>query len=880
MRSRLSLTLLVLTLLVVLSAGCDLFTTASPGSLEFSHSGKTYFNPIDVTMESRGSAAVHYTIDGSTPTRHSPQYTSPVRIGTTTRLQAIAIDRQGKTVRQKSVDYIIPKAPLSYPYLDVSEGNIYHVSSMYEYSLDDGMHWQPCTGPVQSVKEELLQGAKVWVRHQVVASDLHYLGHVQALAGYDLQARQAYIMQVEGTVTFERSVEVYTVPSSLDSTEFTFAAPTITNIGNEPFSGKIRIDFYASEDPIVTMDDKMFFAVWTKDITLAVGETLGRNDPAGFYDGLSDLLSKIEIIEEFGIPHTQYYLATLVGDFHIGYHISVLEDTSTPRGELLEENNWTLPQFTDPIRFVDPSKETTTGAFKVVNSWGTGIWESVDDGHYWIPFDAAIDLEMVLYYSLNDFSQPYRPTLLAKFWVEHEDRSLCRVSVGVGSPAHPIAEKLLQTIDGSIGPGLDPVKLWRYPFPDNPIVLDISEFAPYIATNDLFIRIDNQSADHEATLKEFSIELHAEYTGEPPNDSDFILGFDHPLPESVNAKSRKVFTILTAGKLDPYQLAISQPNSRSALASGSLFETGPLSEQDIQQILGFQQPKISLAGSSRSSVLVSDGYAGGLLPPTESELREMVTLRSVNPIYSGSLPSVVDLSATQYFPPIANQGQKGSCTAFSNSYYIQTYNEAREHGWDLSGAQWVSKGYTDPEYPGYPTEAYQDKIMSPDFTYHQASNGMPGASFYGIQSVISRIGSSTWKTMPYDDFPDETEPYTYTYPWPSEAAYREAAMYRSRLPGAAFFDNHHAGVIVLDSMAKVEMAQQLLASGYCISTGIDAYQVYRVISEDPWLTDNDVLSLVDVKPEDIEYFKSHINHAQTIVGYKSGVSWKPETPEL
>ena len=134
--------------------------------------------------------------------------------------------------------------------------------------------------------------------------------------------------------------------------------------------------------------------------------------------------------------------------------------------------------------------------------------------------------------------------------------------------------------------------------------------------------------------------------------------------------------------------------------------------------------------------------------------------------------------------------------------------------------------------------------------------------------------------MPYDDFPDETEPYTYTYPWPSEAAYREAAMYRSRLPGAAFFDNHHAGVIVLDSMAKVEMAQQLLASGYCISTGIDAYQVYRVISEDPWLTDNDVLSLVDVKPEDIVYFKIHINHAQTIVGYKSGVSWKPETPEL
>jgi hypothetical protein len=338
-----------------------------------------------------------------------------------------------------------------------------------------------------------------------------------------------------------------------------------------------------------------------------------------------------------------------------------------------------------------------------------------------------------------------------------------------------------------------------------------------------------------------------------------------------------VFAISTIGKLDPYQLAISQPNSRNFTIADSQFESEPLSEQDIQQILGFQKPKTSMTGSSRSSVLVTDGYTGGLLPPTESELREMVTLRSVNPIYSGSLPSVVDLSATQYFPPIANQGKKGSCTAFSNSYYIQTYNEAREHGWDLSGAEWISKEYLDPEYPGFPTVEYQDKIMSPDFTYHQASNGMPGSTFYGIQSVISRIGSSTWKTMPYENFPDEVE--VYTYPWPSEEAYREAAMYRSRLPGAAFFDNFHAGVIVLDSMAKVEMVQQLLASGYCISMGINAYQVYREISEDPWLTDNDVLSLVDVEPGDIEFFKSHINHAQTIVGYKAGSSWNSADPE-
>ncbi len=71
----------------------------------------------------------------------------------------------------------------------------------------------------------------------------------------------------------------------------------------------------------------------------------------------------------------------------------------------------------------------------------------------------------------------------------------------------------------------------------------------------------------------------------------------------------------------------------------------------------------------------------------------------------------------------------------------------------------------------------------------------------------------------------------------------------------------------------------LLASGYSISTGIDVHLVYRGRSENPWLTGTDVLSLTGVDAMDIESFKSTINHAQTIVGYKAGPSWDSENPE-
>ncbi|WP_422482122.1 chitobiase/beta-hexosaminidase C-terminal domain-containing protein [Pleomorphochaeta sp. DL1XJH-081] len=875
-------------IVLLVLGGCDLFSTMEPDAISFSRDGGTYFLPLEVAIQSRGASAIYFTTDGSMPNRSSARYYSPITLDKTTRLKAIALDSDGDVARQASVDFIIPKDTSAYPYLDVASGMIYHVSSAYEYSLDDGSTWQPCTDPVQKVTISV--GDSVWVRHRVVASDLHFLGTVDALEGYDLRAGQAYIGMLEGTPSFDSGgniigVEFKFIEKSavsfdnylFDDFKSTIMIPTITNVGDEDFHGQVQIVCYASDDPIITADDDTFLSVTiTIDPIdpLLKGSTLGFGE-GGVYDRELHGLMPYFINPDSGLPNLTYESGVdLIGKKYIGFSITVVENDDEGL-ELLQRNNWTLPQHVDAIHFSDSTIATRSGALKLVNSWGTGEWENIDDGHYWISFEDAIKLKLPIYYMLNNFSQPYRPTLLARFRIEHPNRQNLPVWIGVGDPEHPIAEKLLQTVSYYESDDSDPWSLYtggEYPFPDNAIVLDISEFAPFIAANDLFMRIDNSASDAEAILHEFSIELHPEYLLGKPSDPSNVLKSDDPLSKTIEVGKNDIYTISTAGKLSTYQLEFVQPNSRGTSYTEPIFQSVPFTDGEVSEILDLYGRKPTTR-SARSSHMAT----GGLLPPTEADLRSFGTLRSEDANYTGILPEIVDLSRTIYFPPIGNQGQKGSCNAFSGVYYIHTYNEAREHGWDLSGAAWESKTYGEEGYPGYPSKTYWDRIMSPDFVYHQSSAGRTaGSRFESIPSLLSRIGSSTWASMPYDNFPDEANPGIYEYPWPSEQAFREAAMYRSRVPTPSFFSNTQVGMFFLDSMAKVELLQQLLASGYCVTTGVDGFVVDN--NRDSWLDENDVMYLSDDDDSMISDFNNYINHAQTIVGYKSGAAWDPDNP--
>ncbi|MEA3557755.1 MAG: hypothetical protein U9R75_00715, partial [Candidatus Thermoplasmatota archaeon] len=169
---------------------------------------------------------------------------------------------------------------------------------------------------------------------------------------------------------------------------------------------------------------------------------------------------------------------------------------------------------------------------------------------------------------------------------------------------------------------------------------------------------------------------------------------------------------------------------------------------------------------------VINGMGTGLTPPSyegwqavQHETKLIETISSSAPMATNTSK---DHSASIHFPPIGNQGGEGSCVSWSIGYYTKTFQEASEHNWNLSGA-----GYTGP-WPGYPTVSYQNRIMSPDFLYHQVNIGqkLAGSYYHDNINVCKRTGISTWQKMPYKDTDSTT--------WPSEAAWREAPLYRTK----------------------------------------------------------------------------------------------------
>ncbi|MCK6560045.1 FG-GAP-like repeat-containing protein [bacterium] len=116
-------------------------------------------------------------------------------------------------------------------------------------------------------------------------------------------------------------------------------------------------------------------------------------------------------------------------------------------------------------------------------------------------------------------------------------------------------------------------------------------------------------------------------------------------------------------------------------------------------------------------------------------------------------PLRVDNSLSQYFPPIGNQGNQGSCTAWAACYYWATYTQARDGGYD------VSRGIEDSEA--------RKQIASPAFMYPLTNSGSDlGAATAKVVNRLNEVGCASWEFMPYSDADYTT--------WPSESAWIEA----------------------------------------------------------------------------------------------------------
>jgi len=175
--------------------------------------------------------------------------------------------------------------------------------------------------------------------------------------------------------------------------------------------------------------------------------------------------------------------------------------------------------------------------------------------------------------------------------------------------------------------------------------------------------------------------------------------------------------------------------------------------------------KIGVLEKGRDYNQLVNGYGTGLRPSTEEEWTEIMDeAYIVERIFLDEgiqLPSSVDHTTKPWFPPIGNQDGEGSCTAWAVGYYMKTFQEAKDHGWDLSGAVWEGGDL------GEPTPEYQDKIISPDFIYHLINSGVDeGSNPYLAINLVCSVGACSWEKMPYD--PDDHSS------WPSEEAWREA----------------------------------------------------------------------------------------------------------
>jgi len=155
------------------------------------------------------------------------------------------------------------------------------------------------------------------------------------------------------------------------------------------------------------------------------------------------------------------------------------------------------------------------------------------------------------------------------------------------------------------------------------------------------------------------------------------------------------------------------------------------------------------------------------------------------------LSGSVDLS--DEMPPVGDQGQQGSCTAWAIGYYMKTHYEYLEHEWDLSDS------------------THQ---FSPKFIYNQINGGVDqGSGTSEAFALIADQGCATWADCPYhqDSFVS----------WPSESAYARAIPYRG---GSSHY-------FWMRDESGINAAKTRLDSGYTTAIAIQVYSNFDNIAD-------------------------------------------------
>jgi|GEM_PF-690335 len=154
----------------------------------------------------------------------------------------------------------------------------------------------------------------------------------------------------------------------------------------------------------------------------------------------------------------------------------------------------------------DDNKATNDGpgAFRIVNSWGTG-WGS--SGYFWMSYAAvksSVTSQQWVCYTVDKMH--YSPIMLIRFKITHQKREWCQIRTGIGPTNNPLWSKELFDFQKN------PVQ--GHPFPDNNIVFDISDGISNLNsydTNNVFLRCYDMQWDGVTGIIEHLSSTHSEW---------------------------------------------------------------------------------------------------------------------------------------------------------------------------------------------------------------------------------------------------------------------------------------------------------------------------------------------------------------------------------
>lgn len=434
--------------------------------------------------------------------------------------------------------------------------------------------------------------------------------------------------------------------------------------------------------------------------------------------------------------------------------------------------------------------------FKLVNSWGS-TWGPNNDGTLYITYDAAIKVGLDAW--VLGKRDNYQAEALALFDVEGSNRGDWTFAIKI--PSRSSNNKKYFYPQNQVQKGGDE------PFPGNKIAMDITELMPF-ESEDIVFEITNNS-NSSGTLEYFGIEINGDQYNSKISNLSIASGSSKEVTlDNVSSETATVSSLSSQNKLESAARAINSSDIENYLKKVNVNNIG-------NEIINGQ----GTGWKNMTRKQWQKAKEEGSIKILESQ--DVLSTFNVKSQGDSEI-NIVDHSQSKHFPPIGDQGAEGSCVAWSIGYYIKSFQGASDRGWDLSTGD-------------------DSKIMSPEFVYHLINGGVDYGSYYtDATRMIENIGVSSLEAMPYSDS-DHTS-------WPSEAAFREAADYRSGLyQGATGYR------MSIQDSEDIEAIQTIISNGYLVTVAIDAYQYDDLTENGVWTTDN--------------YNSPNLNHANTIVGY-------------